>query len=60
MIIALVAFGITAPSITTVALIGAIPMTLAVFALAFFGVETRNRRLEEITAEEFEVARPIA
>src|SRR4026209_1952090 len=52
LIIALVAFGITAPSIATVALIGAIPMALAVFALAFFGVETRNRRLEEITAEE--------
>jgi putative MFS transporter len=59
LIIALVASGITAPSIATVALIGAIPMTLAVFALAFFGVETRKRRLEEITAEAFEVARPI-
>jgi len=59
LIIALVASGITAPSIATVALIGAIPMTLAVFALAFFGVETRKRRLEEITAEEFEVARTI-
>jgi hypothetical protein len=30
-----------------------------VFALAFFGVETRKRRLEEIIADEFEVARPI-
>jgi putative MFS transporter len=59
LIIAMVAFGITAPSIATVALIGAIPMTLAVFALAFFGVETRKRRLEEITAEEFEVVRSI-
>ena len=39
--------------------IGAIPMTLAVFALAFFGVETRKRRLEEITAEELEVAGTI-
>ena len=52
LIIALVAFGIAAPSIATVALIGAIPMALAVLAIAFFGVETRNRRLEEITAEE--------
>ena len=59
LIIALVAFGIAAPSIATVALIGAIPMTLSVFALAFFGVETRKRRLEEIIADEFEVARPI-
>jgi putative MFS transporter len=52
LIIALVAFGIAAPSIATVALIGAIPMALAVLAIAFFGVETRKRRLEEITAEE--------
>jgi putative MFS transporter len=59
LIVALVAFGITVPSIATVALIGAIPMTLAVIALALFGVETRKRRLEEITAEEFEVVRPI-
>jgi putative MFS transporter len=59
LIIALVAFGITTPSIATVALIGAIPMTLAVFALAFFGIETRKRRLEEITAEEFIAAAPI-
>jgi MFS transporter, putative metabolite:H+ symporter len=53
LIIALVAFGIAPPSIATVALIGAIPMTLAVFAIAVFGIETRKRRLEEITALEF-------
>jgi putative MFS transporter len=52
-IIALVAFGIATPSIATVALIGAIPMALAVLLTAFFGIETRKRRLEEITAEEF-------
>jgi putative MFS transporter len=51
-IIALVAFGIAAPSIATVALIGAVPMALAVLLVALFGVETRQRRLEEITAEE--------
>jgi MFS transporter, putative metabolite:H+ symporter len=51
-IIALVAFGITAPSIATVALIGAIPMALAVVLVSLRGVETRQRRLEEITAEE--------
>ena len=50
--IALVVFGIAAPSIATVALIGAIPMTLAMFLLFFFGIETRKRRLEEITADE--------
>ena len=51
--IALVVFGIAAPSIATVALIGAIPMTLSVFLVFFFGIETRKRRLEEITADEF-------
>ena len=50
--IALVVFGIAAPSIATVALIGAIPMTLSVFLVFFFGIETRKRRLEEITADE--------
>jgi MFS transporter, putative metabolite:H+ symporter len=52
-IIALVVFGIAAPSIATVALIGAIPMAAAVILVSFFGVETRKRRLEEITADEF-------
>jgi putative MFS transporter len=51
--IALVVFGIAAPSIATVALIGAVPMTLSVFLVFFFGIETRKRRLEEITADEF-------
>jgi len=35
-----------------VALIGAIPMSLAVILVLMFGVETRKRRLEEITADE--------
>jgi MFS transporter, putative metabolite:H+ symporter len=39
-----------------VALIGALPMALAVLLVALFGVETRQRRLEEITAEELKVA----
>jgi putative MFS transporter len=50
-IIALVVFGIATPSIATVALIGAIPMTMAVILVLFFGVETHKRRLEEITAD---------
>jgi putative MFS transporter len=54
-IIGLVAFGITTPSISTVALIGAIPMTIAVVLVAIFGIETRQRRLEDITAEELKV-----
>jgi len=56
LIIALVAFGIAAPSIATVALIGAVPLALAVALVAIFGVETRQRRLEEITAEELHLA----
>jgi putative MFS transporter len=55
-IIGLVAFGITAPSIATVALIGAVPMAIAVLLVALFGVETRQRRLEEITAEELKLS----
>jgi len=54
-IIGLVAFGITTPSIAKVALIGAIPMTIAVILIAIFGIETRQRRLEDITAEELKV-----
>jgi putative MFS transporter len=55
-IIALVAFGIAAPSISTVALIGAVPMALAVLLVSLRGVETRQRRLEEITAEELKLS----
>ena len=50
--ITLVVLGIATPSIATVALIGAIPMTLAVLLTVLYGVETRSRNLEDITAEE--------
>jgi MFS transporter, putative metabolite:H+ symporter len=56
LMIGLVALGIAAPSIATTTLIGGIPITLAAIGILFFGVETRNRRLEEITAEELKVA----
>ena len=52
MIISLMSFGVAVPSISTVALIGAIPMTLAVILVAVFGVETCKLRLEEITEDE--------
>ena len=52
-IIALVVFGVTTPSIATVALMGAIPMALAVVFVSLYGIETRQRRLEEITQDEF-------
>jgi Sugar (and other) transporter. len=55
-IISLVVFGIATPSIATVALIGAVPMTLAVILVAVYGVETRRRRLEDITAEQLKLS----
>ena len=51
-IIALVVAAITPPSIVWTALLGAVPMALAVLAVAVYGVETRQRGLEDITAEE--------
>jgi putative MFS transporter len=54
-VIALVAAAVATPSIATTALIGAVPMAAAALAVAVFGVETKRRRLEEITAEEFGV-----
>ena len=55
-IIGLVVLGVATPSIAGTTLIGAIPMAVAALGILFFGVETRNRRLEEITAEEFRLA----
>ena len=55
-IIALVVAGATPPSIATTALIGALPLALGALAMAVFGVETRRRRLEDITAEELHLA----
>lgn len=52
LIIALVVIAIAPPSITATAIIGAIPLILATLAMFFFGVETRKRRLEDITAEQ--------
>jgi MFS transporter, putative metabolite:H+ symporter len=52
LIIALVVASIAPPSIAATALIGAIPLLLAAVAIIFFGVETRKRQLEEITAEQ--------
>jgi putative MFS transporter len=52
LIIALVASAIAPPSIAGTALIGAIPLAIAAIAVAAFGVETRKRTLEEITAEQ--------
>lgn len=51
-VIALAAAAVAPPSIAATALMGAVPMALAVVAVQVYGVETRRRRLEEITAEE--------
>ncbi len=52
LVIALVVVAIAPPSIAMTALIGAVPLILAAIAIGFFGVETRKRQLEEITAEQ--------
>lgn len=56
-IIALVAASLTAPSIAITALIAAIPLLLTVVAFAAFGVETRGRRLEDISVA---TSQPVA
>jgi hypothetical protein len=37
--------------------VGAIPMALAAIVFLLFGIETRNRQLEQIVAEEFKRVR---
>jgi putative MFS transporter len=56
-IIALVAASLAAPSIAITALIAAIPLLLTVVAFAAFGVETRGRRLEDISVA---TSQPVA
>jgi putative MFS transporter len=52
LVIALVAAAVAPPSIAGTALIGAVPVALAAAAVLLWGIETRRRRLEEITADE--------
>ncbi len=51
-ILAAVAAAVAAPSITATALVGALPLALAVGLLIVFGIETRRKPLEQITVEE--------
>ena len=51
-VIALALVAVAPPSIAITALIGAVPLILAALAIVFFGIETRKRRLEEITEEQ--------
>ncbi|MDQ6607840.1 MAG: MFS transporter [Actinomycetota bacterium] len=57
-ILAVVAAALATPSIAVTALLGAIPIIAAIAMLTRFGVETRRKSLEQITAEEF--AGPLA
>ena len=55
MILAIVVAKIATPSISVTALYGAVPITLALLAVLVFGVETKKKQLERITAEELRV-----
>jgi len=52
LILAAVAVAVAAPSISVTALLGAVPVLAAIALLMLFGVETRRKALETITAEE--------
>ena len=56
LVIALVVAAVATPSIAATAALGAVPLAVAAIAILVFGVETRRRRLEEITASELEQA----
>jgi putative MFS transporter len=51
-ILAAVAAAVAAPSITATAMLGAAPLVVAIALIVVFGVETRRKGLEQITAEE--------
>jgi len=59
MLVGMVVVGVAPPSSSEIALIGAVPMSLAALAIAVFGVETRNRPLEDIDAVALHPARPV-
>ncbi len=59
LILTLAVIAFAAPSIRLTAAFAAVPLLLAVIALAAFGPETRQRRLEDITAEELAADRPL-
>jgi MFS transporter, putative metabolite:H+ symporter len=56
LILAAVAAAVAAPSISVTAALGAVPLVLAIVLIVLFGVETRNKALEQITAEELSIA----
>ena len=54
--VGVVVVGIAPPSLRGAALLGAVPVALAALAVGRFGIETRRRGLEEITAAELRKA----
>jgi len=52
LVLAVVTVSITIPSVKVTALVGALPLALAVIAVVIVGPETRRKRLERITMEE--------
>jgi putative MFS transporter len=52
LILAAVAAALATPSIPATALLGAVPLVAAIVLMVLFGVETRKKGLEQITAEE--------
>lgn len=52
LILAAVAAAVAAPSISVTALLGAVPVVAAIVLMMLFGIETRKKGLEQITAEE--------
>ena len=59
LILAAVAAAVAAPSISVTALLGAVPLVGAIVLITFFGVETRKKALEQITAEELGEPAPV-
>lgn len=52
LILAIVAGAIAAPSIRATSIFGAVPLILAMITMLIFGVETKHKQLERITAEQ--------
>jgi putative MFS transporter len=52
LILAAVAAALATPSTQVTALLGAVPLAAAIVLLVLFGIETRRKGLEQITAEE--------
>lgn len=52
LVVAVVVAAVATPSIAATATAGAVPLAAAAVGLVMFGVETRRRGLEEITAEQ--------